>query len=52
MNKFSKIAILLILAALLTKIVFNVPHLIKNKYEWESYTCQSSIGLINGNEYI
>lgn len=24
----------------------------KNKYEWQSYTCQPSIGLINGNENI
>ena len=51
MNKFSKIVILLILAALLIKIGFNVHHLIKTKYEWQSTACQPQL-FVKGNENV
>ena len=51
MDKFYKIVILLIIAALLTVIGFNVRHLMKNKYEWQSYTCQPQLS-VKGNENV
>jgi hypothetical protein len=45
MDKINKFFIVLI-------ITLNASCQMKNKYEWQSYTCQPSIGLINGNENI
>jgi hypothetical protein len=45
MDKFYKIVVLIIVS-------LNASCQMKNKYEWESYTCQPSIEKINGNENI